>query len=110
MMMGEGCGILVLEMADYVLKGSRSKLWAVVALSEGLKGEAKLENGPVLACCWTGEGKGRCDSCQSTVDLAKKNGSVFFFYGYLVVNLGLKRTVKGYVNTLLASLFFCLFF
>lgn len=36
-MMGEGYGILVLEMADYVLTGSRSKLQAVVTLSEGLR-------------------------------------------------------------------------
>lgn len=37
MMMGEDCGILVLEMADYVLTGSRSKLQTVVTLSEGLR-------------------------------------------------------------------------
>lgn len=36
-MMGEGYGILVLEIADYVLTGSRSKLGAVFTLSEGLK-------------------------------------------------------------------------
>lgn len=43
-MMGEGCGILVLEIADYVLTGSRSKLQAVVPLSEGLR---KRERGTV---------------------------------------------------------------
>ncbi len=36
-MMWVGYGILVLEIADYVLKGSRSKLQAVVTLSKGLK-------------------------------------------------------------------------
>lgn len=36
LMMGEGCGMLALEMADYVLTGSRSKLQAVVPLNEGL--------------------------------------------------------------------------
>lgn len=40
-MMGEGYGILVLEIADYVLTGSRSKLWAVFTLSEGLKKRGK---------------------------------------------------------------------
>lgn len=36
-MMEEGYGILVLERADYVLTGSRSKPQPVVTLSEGLR-------------------------------------------------------------------------
>lgn len=56
-MMGEG--ILVLEIADYVLTGSRSKLQAVVTLSEGLRkreGEGGRERDLVLLpmdddCC-----------------------------------------------------------
>lgn len=67
MVMGEGCGIFVLEMADYVLTGSRSKLWAVVTLSEGLrKGERVRgrERDVVLLlidddCDWQGGGGGK---------------------------------------------------
>lgn len=69
--MGEGCGILVLEMADYVLTGSRSKLQAVVTLSEGLRKrgregerERAREIGPLLLIddddCWLlGWGRGQ---------------------------------------------------
>ena len=73
MMMGVGGGILVLEMADYVLTGSRSKLRAVVTLSEGL---GKREGGRgrdielllIDADCRVGDGKQGFDSCQSTLD------------------------------------------
>lgn len=70
-MMGEGYGILVLEIADYVLTGSRSKLWAVFTLSEGLKkrgregvresereGKSPATDGWWLRLVWWGTGNG----------------------------------------------------
>lgn len=54
--------MLVLEKADYVLTGSRSKLRAVVTLSEGLRKRERGETAPDV------EGKQNVDSCHSTLD------------------------------------------
>lgn len=71
-MMGEGYGILVLERADYVLTGSRSKLWAVVTLSEGLRKREGGKEALLLMdddCCLLGGGvETGVDSCTSTLD------------------------------------------
>lgn len=71
-MMGEGYGILLLEIADYVLTGSRSKLQAVVTLSEGLK-KRERERAIVLLlidddCCLL-DGGGEMGRWQLSVNL-----------------------------------------
>lgn len=78
-MMGEGYGILVQEMADYVLTGSRSKLQANTerGIKERREREGKTHSPTtvMMIARWrVGEGKWGGVSCPSTLDSPGKWG------------------------------------